>query len=99
MRLAWKQFALWVNEVRPNKLPAVCALQEQVVEVANDITQRAHNATLQSTGFGEVHRLWEAFLNHLWSSNGEQSKFWMSYVDIVDSLLALIKAPREGNWL
>ena len=23
MRLAWKQFAQWVNEVHPNKLPAV----------------------------------------------------------------------------
>ena len=39
MRLAWKQFALWVNEVHPNKLPAVRALEEQVAEVANDITQ------------------------------------------------------------
>ena len=41
----------------------------------------------------------EAFLNHLRSTNGEQSKFWMSYVDIVDNLLALIRASREGNWL
>ena len=44
MRLAWKQFALWVNEVHPKKLPTVRALEEQVAEVANDITQRAHNA-------------------------------------------------------
>ena len=39
MRLAWKQFALWVNEVHPNRLPGVRALEEQVAEVANDITQ------------------------------------------------------------
>ena len=70
-----------------------------MAEVANDITQRVHNATLQSTGFGEVVRLWEALLNHLWSSNGEPSKFWMSYVDIVDNLLALIRASRKGNWV
>ena len=100
MRLAWKQFALWVNEVHPNKLPAVHALEEQVAEVANDISQRSHDAILQSTGFGEVHRLWDAFLDHLRSSNGEQSRFWMSYVDIVNNiLLALIRASREGNWL
>ena len=53
MRLAWKQFALWVHEVRPNKLPA------------NDITQQSHDTILQSTGFGEVHRLWDAFSDHL----------------------------------
>ena len=76
MRLAWKPFALWVNEVHPNKLPAVRALEEQVADVANDITQQALDAILQSTDFGEVHRLWDAFLNHLRSSNGEQSKFW-----------------------
>ena len=70
-----------------------------MAEVANDITQRAHNAILESTGFGDVHRLWEAFLNHLQSSNGEQSKFWLSYVAIVDNLLALMRASREGNWL
>ena len=100
MRLAWKQFALWVNEVHPNKLPAVRALEEQVAEVANDITQRSHDAILQSTGFGEIHRLWDAFKDHLRSSNGEQSKFWMLYVDIVNNiLLALIRASREGNWL
>ena len=43
-RLAWKQFALWVNEVHPNKLPAVRALEEQVAEVTNDITQRCNSA-------------------------------------------------------
>lgn len=100
MRLAWKQFALSVNEVHPNKLPAVHALEEQMVEVANDITQQSHNAILQSPGFEEVHRLWNGFLGHLRSSDSEQSKFWMSYVDIVDNiLLALIRTSREGNWL
>ena len=81
-------------------LPAVCGLEEQVAVAANDITQRSHEAILQSTGCGEVHRLWDAFLGHLRSSNGEQSKFWMSYVDIVNNiLLVLIRASREGNWL
>lgn len=70
-----------------------------MLEVANDITQRAHNAILQSTGFGEVHRLWDAFLDHLRSSNGEPSKFWISHVDIVNNLLALIRASRERNWV
>ena len=69
MRLAWNQFALWVNEVHPNKLPAVRALEEQMAEVANDITQQALDAILQSTAFGEVHRLWDAFLDHRRSNN------------------------------
>ena len=47
-----------------------------------------------------MHGLWDAFKDHLRSSNGEQSKFWMSYVDIVSNiLLVLIRASREGNWL
>ena len=43
--------------------------------------------------------MWDALLDHLRSSYGEQPKFWMSYVDIINNLLALIRTSREGNWL
>ena len=31
-------------------------------------------------------------------NNGQLSAFWMSYIQLVDVLLALIRASREGNW-
>lgn len=27
------------------------------------------------------------------------SAFWMSYLDMAEIMLALIRAPREGNWM
>ena len=38
------------------------------------------------------------FLQHLRSSHGQLASFWMSFVDMVNTLLGLIRASREGNW-
>ena len=35
------------------------------------------------------------FLRH---ENGKLSEFWLSYLDLVDILLGLLRVPREGNW-
>ena len=64
----------------------------------DEMNQQSHYALLQSMGFEEVHGLWSTFLEHLMCSNGEHSKFWMSYVDLVNNvLLTLSRSSREGN--
>jgi hypothetical protein len=39
------------------------------------------------------------FLSYLHADHGKLATFWMSFVDLVDILLGLIRASREGNWL
>lgn len=46
----------------------------------------------------EVSRLFNLYTHHLRHGNGKLSKFWMSYVDMVQVLLGLIRGSWEGNW-
>jgi len=39
------------------------------------------------------------YLPYLRSSNGSLVAFWVSFVDMVEILLGMIRASREGNWL
>lgn len=98
MRLAWQQFVPWVQKEHPSKLCTVRSLEEEVANAVDEMNQQSHDALLQSMGFEEVHGLWSTFLEHLRCSNGEQSKFWMSYVDLVNNvLLALIDRQGKGT--
>ena len=38
------------------------------------------------------------YFEKLRKQSGQIASFWMSYIDIVDILLGLIRASREGNW-
>ena len=38
------------------------------------------------------------FEKFLRENNGPTSAFWMSYIDMVETLLDLLRATREGNW-
>ena len=38
------------------------------------------------------------YFNSLRDKNGSFSAFWMSYIDIVEIMLGLIRASREGDW-
>ena len=46
-----------------------------------------------------MYELWTLlFLDFLRCNNGQFSTFWMSYIQLVDILLALFRASRDGNW-
>ena len=53
---------------------------------------------MRSPLFEEVSQLFLSYSHHLRHSNRKLLKFWMSYVDMVEVLLGLIRAAREGNW-
>ena len=53
---------------------------------------------MRSPLFEEVSKLFPLYSYHLSHSNRKLLKFWMSYVDMTEVLLGLIRATREGNW-
>ena len=55
-------------------------------------------STMASPSFQEVSQLFYLYMYHLQQSNGKLSKFWMSYVDMMQVLLGLIRGLREGDW-
>lgn len=50
------------------------------------MNKRFHDALLQDTGYNEVYWMWNTFIEHLRCTDGVQSKFWMSYIDIVNDI-------------
>ena len=53
---------------------------------------------MKSQPYSELIVLYDKFLDYLRNSNGKLSSFWMSYLDIVEILLNLLRASREGDW-
>ncbi|KAK3748766.1 hypothetical protein QZH41_000790 [Actinostola sp. cb2023] len=42
--------------------------------------------------------LYDTYLEYLRKSNGKLCSFWMSYIDIFEIMLNLVRASREGHW-
>ena len=42
--------------------------------------------------------LFDEYTDHLRHTNGPLLAFWMSYIDMAEMLLHMIRAFREGNW-
>lgn len=60
--------------------------------------KKEFKATMTSPSFEEVLKLFSSYMHHLRHGNRKLSKFWMSYVDMVETLLDLLRATQEGNW-
>ena len=56
------------------------------------------DAVMKSQPYSKFIVLYDRYLDHLPNSNGKLSSFWMSYLDVVEILLNLLRASREGNW-
>jgi hypothetical protein len=99
LRLAWKGFYPWFEEHHVEHLPQLQDTIRLVGELHLDVSQETLNNVLQDPSCQCVMQLFDRYLDHLRESNGPLSQFWMSYLDMVDILLGMIRASREGNWL
>ena len=100
LRLAWKGFYVWLEEHHADDLPHLTgmtrALDPLVQETVNNETV---DAALADASCARVFNLFDTYLDHLRFTNGQLATFWMSFIDIVENLLALIRSSREGNWM
>ncbi|CAG9821970.1 unnamed protein product [Phaedon cochleariae] len=58
----------------------------------------SHNSILQDEDVRTILKYFDNYLTHLRTSNGAMSSFWMKYIDLVEIVLAFLRANREGNW-
>lgn len=96
MRLIWEQFVSQLNENEQEYVK----VQNFLSQLSNiDLNQKDIVSMLVTQDFKDLKAMWSQFLDHLRTSNGDLSAFWMSYVDMVeDIILGLLRASREGNW-
>ena len=98
MRLAWEEFLLWAEDNQEART-TIEAFVDKVNSMVCDVNQQEFDDLLDSPLLAKLMTLWSDFLEHLHHKNGELSTYWMSYVDIVESvMLGLLRVSREGNW-
>ena len=97
-RLAWKGFQSWIEKF-PEKNLSVQEFFNGLMPLYNDLCQREFDTVMKSQPYSEFIVLYDKYLDYcVRNSNGKLSTFWMSYLDIVEILLNLLRASREGDW-
>ena len=99
MRLAWKGFLPWLAEHHKDELGCLHETLEAVSQLCENISPAALQKLLKNKSCSQILKLFGVYLDYLRHGNGSLSTFWMSYVDMVEILLGLLRASREGNWL
>ena len=98
LRLAWKTFPRWLQTTYPEKQHVLTTLLTNV-GTTDETAEESMAELLRSDSCQEVLNLFEVYTQHIRNGEGgDLAAFWMSYVDMVDIVLGLIRAAREGNW-
>ncbi|KAL1262233.1 hypothetical protein QQF64_007498 [Cirrhinus molitorella] len=96
LRLAWKGFYPWLEQNHQEDLIHLEAILQAVENLCDEISQKRFEGTLEQDSCQCILTRFNEFLSYLREDNGPLSSFWMSYVDMVEILLSLIRASREG---
>ena len=98
MRAAWPGFQTWLVENHANRKRAVDDAFSDVKLLCDPISESKVHEQLGKASFSELQGLFHLYLDFLRHNNGKLSTFWISYFDLVEILLGLLRALREGNW-
>ena len=99
IRLAWKGFLSWLQA---NHTDDVVHMDETLKTTSNlykDVSQASLKYVFQNMSCARIMYLFEVYFEFLRVGNGSLSTFWLSYLDMVEILLGLLRASREGHWI
>ena len=94
IRLVWKGFLSWWQA---NHTDDVIHMDE-TLNTINNLCKDVSQASLKQV-FQNMLCAREVYLEFLRVGNGSLSTFWLSYLDMVEILLGLLRASREGHWI
>jgi len=97
-RLAWMGSNSWIEEHHKEKKPTLDTFLKGLKALCDNTCEQEFKDTVESPSFEEVSQLFCLYTSYLRHDNGKLSKFWMSYVDMVEILLGLLRGSREGDW-
>ena len=98
MRLAWKGFLPWMEENHNGDLHHLQETLNFITNVHSSVCKASIQELLENASCGRILKLFQTYLDTL-RDGPSLSAFWMSYVDMTEIMLGLIRASREGNWL
>ena len=99
LRLVWKRFYAWLEANHMEDFRDLTGTTQAMKELANNVSSDGLDTAMLDQSVCAVILRFKEFLSHLRTSHGQLAAFWMSFIDLVDTLLGLIRASREGNWL
>lgn len=101
MRIILVKFSSWAESKHEDTVTVLHELGNDIAQLYEEIgeaTSENFSQMLSQDATITAGKMFEEYLNFLRTQNGDLSSFWMSYIDMVDILLMLIRATREGNW-
>ena len=98
LRLAWKGFPSWLQVSHQDKQHIVQDIAEVLKNLSTNLCQKEAQEAMENPLFSNVFELFHRYLDHLRYNNGNLSTFWMSYIDVVQIMLGLLRSSREGDW-
>ena len=98
MRVALEGFYPWLNESYPADSRQVQTCLDEIGTLADELCKEIHDEVFKSRVFQRFSDLFAEYTLHLRNTNGPLSAFWMSYIEMIELLLHMIRASREGNW-
>ena len=98
MRLARQGFRPWIEENHKESKRIIDNFFSETAELCDDLCKDQFQKDMTSTlGVDFIH-LFYKYMKLLRHENGKLSKFWLSYLHLVEILLGLFRESREGNW-
>lgn len=95
MRLAWKSFVPWFDINYSHDNVRLTDTQELIETVLDDTSPECFANLCESESFSFI---FQAFNKYLHEDTKGLFAFWVSYLDMVEVLLALLRSTRLGNW-
>ncbi len=100
-RMRWLEFESWLLAGEAVELPELDALQQCLRLIRSkpceDVVDTYVNQLVRLPSFLALQELYGEFCQST-ASIYPMSKFWGSYIDMVDLLLRFVRATKEGNW-
>ncbi|XP_068719543.1 uncharacterized protein [Montipora capricornis] len=98
-RVAWAGFLQWVESRHPQDAALINKALEDIGSLADNLQKSTLDHVFISQAFQVLFERSEEYMEHLRKTNGPLSAFWLSYIDMVELMLHMIRASREGNWM
>ena len=93
----WRSKA-WIEENQKDSKTTIDSFFSAIGKLYGEICKTQFKRHMTSTSSVDFVNLFDKYIEFLRHENGKLSKFWLSYLDMVEILLRLLRALREGNW-
>ena len=98
-RMAWTGFRIRLEATHADDVGHMDETLRIIDNLCEDVSQASLKQVLDNSSCTCIMELFGVYIEFLRGGNGNISTIWLSYMDIVDIFLGLIRASREGDWM